>query len=545
MKQLRPPLWLFLLPALFLGAFFFYPLINILRLSLSSEAFIRIGESSYFGRIIWFTCWQATLSTLFTLGAGLPAAYIFARFEFAGKKFLRALFTLPFVLPTVTVAAAFRALLGSGGALNQLTMRLFDLGAPPFQLEQSFWLILLAHIFYNVSVLIRLVGGFWSNLPRRYGEAGSSLGASPLRAFMALTLPLLRPALLSAASLIFLFTFTSYGVILILGGPRFSSIETEIYRQYVTFLRPDVAGVLALLQIIFTLLLMIIYARLSSSAAAAFKTLPEAATVERPRTTRQKLTVWLILTPIGLFLLAPLISLLWRSFVANDGSLTINNYAQLNQLYRGSIAFIPPLLAIRNSLVYAILTGMIAGILGLNAAIILNMPSRWKRMLEPLFMLPLGVSAVTLGFGYVVTFSRLRTSPAMVLIAHTLVALPFVARAVAPALASIHPSWREAAASLGANPRQIWRQIELPLIGKSWLVGLAFAFTMSMGEFGATSFIARPGGGYQTIPIAIHRYLGQPGQFGAAMAMSVILTLVVAISFVAMEWLRDAGIGEF
>ena len=78
-------------------------------------------------------------------------------------------------------------------------------------------------------------------------EAARVLGASRGRAFREVTLPLLKPSLISASLLIFLFTFTSFGVILILGGPQFSTIETEIYRQYVTFLRADIAAVLSLM----------------------------------------------------------------------------------------------------------------------------------------------------------------------------------------------------------------------------------------------------------------------------------------------------------
>ena len=403
----------------------------------------------------------------------------------------------------------------------------------------------MAHIFYNLSIVIRLIGTFWSNLPPRYTEVGKSLGVSSTRAFFSITLPLLRPAIATTTLLIFLFNFTSYGVILILGGPQFSTIETEIYRQYITFLHPDIAGVLALLQMICTLLLMGWYNHFSRHTSHALKLLPQSATHRRPNNNREKWLVWIALLPYALFLLAPLLAMVWRSFLATDGSLTWENYTALNRVRRGSVAFISPLLAIRNSLGYAIGTAGIAGILGLISATFLNTPSRWRNWLNPLFMLPLGASAVTLGFGYIISFDQLRTSPLLVLIAHTLVALPFVLRALAPALQAIHPSWKEAAASLGATPTEQWRRIELPLIGRAWLVGLLFAFTMSMGEFGATSFIARPNSGYLTLPIAIHRFLGQPGLFGSALAMSVLLMGVCTVGFVAVEWLRDAGISEF
>lgn len=189
----------------------------------------------------------------------------------------------------------------------------------------------------------------------------------------------------------------------------------------------------------------------------------------------------------------------------------------------------------------------VAGLLGLISAWTLTQPVRWRRWLEPALMLPLGASAVTLGFGYVISLDRLRTSPVLVLIAHSLVALPFVVRSLLPVLQGIRPNLREAAAVLGASPWHVWRHIDLPIVGRAFLVAAVFAFTISMGEFGATSFIVRPNSGFLTIPLAIQRYLGQPGalNFGQALAMSVILMTVCVAGFVAIERFRFADVGEF
>ncbi len=105
--------------------------------------------------------------------AGLPLAYIFARFDFPGKSILHALLTIPFVMPTVVVAAAFMALIGRNGVLNTGLQALLALDAPPIQLEQTIWLILIVHVFYNVAIIIRTVGGFWSNLSPHLNEAAA------------------------------------------------------------------------------------------------------------------------------------------------------------------------------------------------------------------------------------------------------------------------------------------------------------------------------------------------------------------------------------
>jgi thiamine transport system permease protein len=538
---------LYAAPLVFLAWFFFYPLANILVATVTAGALTELISRPYYLQVIGFTVYQATLSTLLTLIAGLPAAYLFARYDFPAKGLLRALVTVPFVLPTVVVATAFRALLGPDGPVNTWLVALFGLDGPIVEVRQTLAVILLAHVYYNIAVIIRLVGGFWANLNPRLGEVASILGANPARVFLDVTLPLLRPAIVSAAGLIYLFTFTSFGVILLLGGPSFSTIETEIYRQYTSYLRPDVAGLLSMIQIAFTFGLMWLYGRWQRMAAVPIDFRPRREALLRPAGWRQKAVIATLVMGLTVFVLSPLASLVWRSFVDRFGNLTLANYTALPVLRRGSVTFVPPLAAIRNSLVYALLTTVSAGVLGLISAAMLTSTRRWRGLLDPLLMLPLGASAVTLGFGYVLTLRNLRTSPVLVLIAHTLVALPFAVRSLLPVLQGIKPHLREAAAMLGASPLRVWREVDLPIVSRALIVALVFAFTISMGEFGATSFIIRPTSGYLTIPVAIQRYLGQPGalNFGQALAMSTILMAVCITGFVAIERFRYADIGEF
>lgn len=538
--------FLYLLPLLFLTAFFFFPLANIFRLSVTADALSRLVSRSYYADVLWFTIWQAAVSTALTLALGMPAAYLFAHYVFPGKGLLRALTTVPFVMPTVVVATAFRALLGPNGPVNAFLKAVLDQERAPLQLEQTLAIILMAHVFYNVTIVVRLVGGFWANLNPRVTEAARMLGASPLRAFWTVTLPLLRPPLIAASLLIYLFTFTSFGIILLLGGPVFSTLETEIYRQYVTYLRPDVAAVLSLLQILFTFILMSLYARLQRRSSVALDFRPQRANVRRPQGAGEKVLVGGLIAGLFVFLLTPMLALVLRSVSGAEG-FTLAYYEALATVRRGSVTYIPPLLAVRNSVGYGLLTVIVAGFLGLISARLLTQPGRWRRWLDPVFMLPLGASAVTLGFGYVVTYRGLRTSPLLVLIAHSLVAFPFVVRSILPVLQGIRPSLREAAAVMGASPPRVWREVDLPIVGRALLVAAVFAFTVSIGEFGATSFIVRPNSGYLTLPIAIARNLGRPGAlfFGQALALSTILMAVSAAGFVAIERFRFADVGEF
>jgi len=570
---------LVLIPLAFLAVFFFYPLAIITARGLAPNgtldlsAFGKLIGSPFYLQTLWFTFWQATVSTALTVLAALPAAYVFARFTFRGKTLLHALTTIPFVLPTVVVAAAFSALIGPRGWLNELLKRVLNVTYAPIDLQNTIWIILLAHVFYNFTIVLRLVGGFWSNLDPQLEHAARVLGANRRHTFFEVTLPLLKPPLLAAALLVFIFDFTSFGVILILGGPQFNTLETAIYRQTQITLNLPLATALALVQLTCTFALMAVYTRLQNRASVPLDLRPRRL-VQRPPITRgEKALVGAVIAGLLGGLLTPLLALASKSLF-NDAGFTLSNYVNLATNPRGSVLFVPPLTALGNSLIFALATMFIALLVGLLAAYS-NPPSlraaerrsnlsgedtRLRRhrvpagprllamtssLLEPIWLLPLGASAVTLGFGFLIGFPSLRSSWVLLPLAHSLVAFPFVVRTITPALRSIRTNLREAARVMGANPWRVWREVDLPILARALLIGGAFAFSVSMGEFGATAMISRTD--LPTLPYAIFRYLSQPGSanYGQALAMSTLLMLVVSISLIAIERFRFGDVGEF
>ena len=551
----------------FLSLFYFYPVASILSLS-----FTPMGHGGGEGlsavlkphalRVIWFTTWQAALSTVLTLVVAMPGAYIFARYEFPGKSLLQALTTVPFVLPTIVVSLAFTSLFGPHGWLNVVLMNVLGLDRPPLNFQYTLGIILLAHVFYNYTLVLRLVGTQWAYLDPRLEEAARVLGAGRWRAFREITLPLLAPTVGAAALLVFLFCFTSFGVILVLGGPRFATLEVEIYLQTVHYLNLPVAAALSVLQILCTLGMMSAYTFLQARVARPV-TLRSRRMTQRPvRKTSQKLMVGVNLAAMVVLLMGPLFALAARSVTlaapgggAGGPLLSFGFYRRLFENPRGSVFYVPPIAAVRNSVGFALTTMVLAVALGGMAATVLvgrgrtSRSRRARRWLDVILMLPLGTSAVTLGLGYIVALDEpplnLRTSPWLVVFAHTLVALPFVVRSVLPALRAIDPRLRETAAVLGASPGRVWREVDLPIVARAVLVGAVFAFTVSMGEFGATSLIARPE--RPTMPIAIYRFLARPGaaNYGQALAMSTLLMLVCTLGFVMIERFRIGEVGEF
>ncbi len=552
-------LWL---PAvLFLGVFFFYPIARIVVLGLQGGSLAKLGASSFFisRDAILFTFTQASLSTLLTLVLGLPAAFLFARYTYPGKALLRMLTTIPFMLPTVVVASGFNALLGPQGWVNLGLMGLFHLSAPPIPFVGTLGAILLAHIFYNTTIVIRLVGNALTHLDPHLEQAARSLGAAPPRLLWKVTGPLLRPSILAAALLVFIFDFTSFGVILLLGGPGFSTLEVEIYLQAVQFFNLPLAAVLSLVQLLCTLVFSVLYSQAVRHSSVTSAPRPAEVNLRRARTRPEKSFVGFLSLLLFVFFVFPLLSLPLRSLTrleADRGQrsslktgLTLDYYRQLFINPTESIFYVPPFKAIGNSLGYAAITVVLSLVLGFPAAVALSRPGSLERLLDPFLMLPLGASTVTLGLGFIVSFNKpplaLVTLPLIVPLAHTLVALPFVIRSLQPPLASIPDRLRQAAAMLGASPFKVWLTVDWPIVARSTLAAAVFAFTVSLGEFGASSLVVRPE--YPTLPIAIARFLSQPGglNYGQAMAMATILMVVCGAGILLIEKLRLPGVGEF
>jgi thiamine transport system permease protein len=548
----RAILWL--PPLCFLAVFFFLPYFRILTYGFSLHVFTppNLGLAL---QTLLFTFYQAILSTLLTLVIGLPSAVLFARYDFPGKSLLRALTAVPFMLPTVVVAAGFNALLGPRGWLNLTLMGSLGRSSPPISFVGTLGAILLAHVFYNTSIVIRIVGNALSSLDPRLGQAARSLGANSPRVWWHIVLPLLRPSLLAAGLLVFLFDFTSFGVILLLGGPSFSTLEVQIYLQALQLLNLPLASLLASIQLICTLIFSILYAH--SASRRSVQTAPHAAelNLRKSPARREKLFVTVMLAVLFVFFILPMLALPLRSVSRLDADrgdrtqihagFTADYYTELFVNSRDTVFYVPPVQAAGNSLAYAAATVVLSLSLGFPAASALAKPGRLEKILDPILIVPLGASAVTLGLGFILAFGRWLIHPWVVPLAHTLVALPFVIRALQPALASIPDRLRQAAASLGASSFRVWQNVDWPILRRATLSAASFAFTISLGEFGATSLLSRPE--YPTIPIAIYRFLSQPGglNYGQAMAMATLLMVLTTLGILLIEKLRLPGVAEF
>ena len=529
-----------LVPAGFLAIFFVVPAGTLVWTGLFQDGRLDVGAvvevltSASTREVAWFTFWQATVSTAATVAVALPAAWLLGRIRIPGRALFSAALVVPFVLPTVVVGTAFLALLGPSGPL-------------PVDLRQTATAVIVAHVFFNYAVVARTVGAAWQAIDPAAEEAARTLGASRWTAFRLVTLPQLRPSLAGSAAIVFLFTFTSFGVVKILGGPRIATIEVEIHRVTTQLLDLRVASVLSLLQLAAVVSALALYRRAGRRRGIA-RVQAGRSVLHRPTGTERVVVVLTILSA-AVLLAVPMATLVWRS-VDTAGGPSLDYYRALDTVGRGTIAFVPPTEAIRNSLVFGFVAATMALVVGVFAAVgVHRLGGRARGAADSTLMLPLGTSAVTVGLGFLIALDTppldLRTSPVLIPAAQAIIAIPFVIRTVLPALDAVPDQLREAAASLGASPSRVWREVDLRLLRRPALVAYGFAFAISLGEFGATVFIARADA--PTVPVAIFRALGQPGALnvGQAMALSTILLAMTTIVMLVVDRVGDARVGGF
>lgn len=532
-----------LVPVAVVTVFFVLPVGAMLQRGLWPEgrfepgAVLEVLQRPRTGRVVWFTVWTSTVATAIAVALGLPAAYVLHRLRFPGRSVVRAALLVPFVLPTVVVGLAVRELIAPAGVLGFLG------------LDGTAVAIVIGLVFFNVAVVIRTVGVAWESLDRRPAEAAAALGATPGQVFRTVTFPALRPAIVSAASVVFLFCATAFGVVLILGGVRYSSVETEIYLLTADLLDLPAAAALSLVQMLAVVLLLVVVGRLRAVPDPTVRR--SVAPAARPQWRDAPAVVVTVLTLAAVAL--PVLALVVGSF-RRDDAWSLDHYRALSGsadgLFQVSIAD-----ALGASLRIAVDATWMSLLLGLVVAFVVTRRvrsrtgRRARAALDGFFMLPLGVSAVTLGFGFLIALDEppldLRSSPLLVPIAQALVALPIVVRTLVPVLAGIDDRQRQAAASLGAGPVRTLLTVDLAVVARPVLAAAGFAFAVSLGEFGATSFIVRPA--EPTLPVVIYRLLGHPGPLnhGTALAASVVLAAVTAAVILVVERLRVPGTGAW
>jgi thiamine transport system permease protein len=507
---------LWAIPLTFIAVLFYWPIAKITSLGFSGDWLATLSEPKTL-EVIWFTLWQAAVSTLVTLVIAIPGAYLLYRKSFPGQRLIKALITVPFVLPSIVVAVGFTVFRNAHDFW-------IDLGLA-FLSDPVYWIIG-AHVFVNYAIAVRTIGGVWATMDSEIEEAAELDGAGRLKTLLAISLPQLRPAIFSAAALVFLFSATSFGIVLVLGGGQIQTIETAIYFSATQFLDLDAAAALVLVQTFITAVAFLVGSSLAKGTVGLEQVFEG---TRKPRVDRRDLLAALLTAGVVLGLLVmPMLLVLVEAFWVGDGW-GLANFANLGTRGARDLLNISVLDAAANSLRNMVVAAAIAYVLGTLISWLLVRTR--QKLLDLVFLVPLGVSSVVLGFGFLVSFDAawlpLRSSWLIVPLAQALIALPMVIRLVYPALVSIGKEPIEQASLDGASLWQIWRFVESGMIKGVLLTAAGYAAIISVGEFGASSLLAY--GSEGTIPTLLFRLIARPGEqnYGMAMAVSAILIVFV------------------
>jgi thiamine transport system permease protein len=486
-------------PFVLLAVFLAWPVASMLAEHLRPGAVAEVLTDASLRGVAWFTLWQASVSTVLALAVGLPLTWAVSRWTFRGARLLAALATVPFLMPAVVMATGVAALLPSRG------------------IPAVLW----AHTAFNVAVVLRVVGPTWAMLDRAQEESAASLGATPRRVFADVTWPAISGAVRGAASLVFAFCFASFAVVSILGGPGVRTIETEVFTQAVRLGDTDTAVALTFVQAIVVLGVLAVGRRRGTDAVESLEITGARHVSERMHRR------WLpgaVAVACCAVVTAPMAAVTSRS-VRLDGRWTLVGF---RALFDGSLegVGVDIAAAVRNSLWFAALTVAITVPLALLAC-------RRHRagLAERLSLAPLLVSAVTLGLGIIITFDsspfNWRGTWWMLPVVHAVIALPLAVRVIGPALRGIGTELLESAADLGAGPLRRWRSVQLPLLAPALARAAGVSAAVSLGEFGATSFLTR--GDTKTVPIVIGELMGRPGPLlqQSAYALTAAIVMVV------------------
>ena len=523
-----------IIPFLFILPAFYLPLINLFRNGVSFSYLKEFIAKPYYHHIFIFTFKQAFYSSLFSVLPGLAGAYFLSHYNFKFKKTIRAVTAVPFVLPPILVVLGFVLLFGNNGLFNRTLMTIFNLNKPPLHILYSFRAIILAHVFFNFPLAVRLISSSWEKISVSLIEAAKSLGAGRVRVFTHAVLPQLLPSILASFSLIFILCFMSFAIILVLGGgPKNSTVEVEIYRLARVNFNIQGACSLAVLQSSVSLLFLLIYTFFQKKNSHAVSVNNVSALGEKEVKGYSRLMLILFLLILFVVIILPMAIVIFESFKfkTSRGSEILYSLHWYKKSF-SELGFIP----VKNSLILAVVNTIVCVLTALAAASYSSNSRKGIQVFIEFFLtLSLGVSSIILTLSYIKfmnDFSIKSTGWIPLISAQTLAFLPFVFKSISIPYDRIDSSIKESAMSLGASWKRIFIRIEIPMVRSGLFTGAVLAFALSMGEINATIMIAPDN--FITIPLAIYRLIGSY-QFYQACAMGTILIVTSAVSFMVLD----------
>ncbi len=544
----------------FLLTFFYLPLLKILNFALiqdesfTFEIFWTTLTSSLNLNALAFTFIQSLLTTLICIFLGMPVSYFLAKYSFRGKKLLINLLTVPFVLPSIVVLLGFIILYGEGGIINRIWIDIT--GIPLINLYGSMEGIILAHSFYNISVIIRMMIPAWENVDQNLTEISKTLGGKNWTIFWKIIFPQIKNYLISASLLIFTYTFNSFAIVLYLGEVKYQTLEVRIFKLMKNTLNFPAGASLGILQLFFNLIIIILYIFFEKKTRVMAFGKEKSFYHEKIEFSKSnwkktigEISLIIFTIFIIFFSISPMIAVLVASFTPNtpDGSPFWGYLNLLSKDYE-SLLGASPLRLLLNTLSFALLTTLIT--LAFSIGIVFILRNRLQRVnnykksfieniISLAIILPMGTSSITLAMGL---FLQLKDSVMfnnyvwiLIVLAHVLISIPFATRSILSAYNRIDTDLLNIASTLGASRLRTFWKVELPMIKSGLIVAGIFSFAISLGEFGATNFLARAE--YGTLSLGISKLLSsRTMQLPASMA-----SVLIAVTFICFFLIQKTG----
>ena len=485
------------------------------------KAILEVLQDGYTYHLLSFTLKQALISALVSVALAIPFSAFFSKYAFPWRKALLTVSQLAFTIPTILVVLGFVIWYGNNGYLNNALRTLLGVSYTPLPVLYSFSAIILAHVYLNFPIAFLV-------------------GSGRLRTFMRITLPRLRGSLASAFILIFLFCFSSFAIVMVLGGnPAYSTLETEIYRR--VHVSADLVSASALA--LFTFAVNALLLAITTPGRKARKGERRERTLKKAKGAKMLEAIVLSILML-LFLVPPIAAIAIRAFYTKDGIFSLKAWEGISDrgfgLIGGSID------ALATSLVIGIIVALLSVWMG--SSIAMASAKRNSRLLPFISSLPMASGSVTMGLGFIFVTSFIFTSLGIrsyclsllsVIAAHLVIVLPFSVRTITPGARMIPDSLSNAAYTLGRSTGRTYREIEKPLLAPYRRKAFAFSFALSLGEVNATLMLSS--GNVETLPVLIYRMIGNYDYQGAA-ALGTILLAEALIVFAVGEarWRKDA-----
>ncbi len=510
---MRKPLLLSLVPTVFVGAFLIYPLI-LLVVRFPQIDLLRVLSLN--SSVVRFTVFQALLSALLTMLLGIPGAHLVARTKLptAVKSLMKSASMVPFVLPGISMAVGFLLTFGNNGLLNAF-LSVFNI---KIRVLYTFTAVLIGHVFYNFPLFIRIVGDAFERIDKAILEMASLEGASRFRRFWYIELPLALPAIGSAFSLSFLYCFTSFAVVLILGGIKYSTIEVNIYMYLKVLLDFESALSLTFVQMIFVALASFIFLVLSTRTGEF-----------SGETLKDRLPKWayLYVVVVVLFVFLPLFMSSLGGFLRYGGAFTFQNFRGLfNQTVEWIIgANVKSILLF--SLVLSTLASVTVCVIGLMTSYI---SVRYSNLISVMTNLPISISPATMAFGMILL--TLLPLPVKLGAIYALISLPLAHSSLQNLWRNLPREIEEAGKIDGCGALQSLFFITLPIFKKELLGIFTFSMAIALGEITATVILSE--GRFTTVSVATYK-LFSTRHIGEAQALNSILMWIVLLLFFVAE----------